>query len=376
VRSSRHPPPKPACAKGQEHVTAAEKKKIRLTVSAEAERYVRRDAPVKARKMAASGAMPLPPIELATVLFVLMNDADPEIKKTARDSLQNLPDSICDPVLMGATHPAVLGTMAHLYKDHENRIEKIALNGATDDPTIAFLATLPCKRVIEIIGNNQERLMRAPAIVDALGDNALTGRATIERILTFLGVIDAANVEEDQFEKKELSETEAEAALLAVLGPDAKELARQLSKEDSEMSEELKGSLSVLIAKMSVFHKIKLASMGNKEARGILIRDKNKIVAAAAIRSPKITDNEVEAFAKSRQLSDDVLRIISMNREWTKNYAVRYGLATNPKCPLPSAMKFLALLQEKDLRQISKSKDVPGPIAAQAKRILAQRGKD
>ncbi len=320
--------------------------------------------------------MPLPPIELATVLFVLMNDADPDIKKTARESLQNLPDSICDPVLTGATHPAVLGTMAHLYKDQESRIEKIALNAATDDPTMAFLATLPSKRVIEIVSNNQERLMRAPAIVDALGDNALTGRATIERILTFLGVIDAANADDENFEQKELSEAEAEAALLAVLGPDAKELAKQLSKEGSEMSEELKGSLSVLIAKMSVFHKIKLASMGNKEARGILIRDKNKIVAAAAIRSPKITDNEVEGFSKSRQLSDDVLRIISMNREWTKMYAVRYGLATNPKCPLPSAMKFLQLLQEKDLRQISKSKEVPGPIAGQAKRILAQRGKD
>jgi len=357
-------------------VTAAKKKKIRLTVSAEAERYVRRDAPVKARKMAATGAMPLPPIELATVLFVLMNDADAEIKKTARDSLQKLPDSICDPVLTGAAHPAVLGTMAHLYQENEARLEKIALNAATDDPTIAFLATLPCKRVIEIIGNNQERLMRSPAIVDALGDNGLTGRATIERILTFLGVIEEAAADNDGFEKKELSEAEAEAALLAVLGPDAKDLARQLSKEsDEEMSEELKGSLSVLIGKMSVFHKIKLASMGNKEARGILIRDKNKIVAAAAIRSPKITDNEVEAFSKSRQLSDDVLRIISMNREWTKLYQVKLGLATNPKCPLPMAIKLLSLLQEKDLRQISKSKEVPGAIASQAKRVLVQRGK-
>lgn len=357
-------------------MTAANKKKIRLTVSAEAERYVRRDAPIKARKMAANGAMPLPPIELATVLFVLMNDADTDIKATARKSLQNLPDSICHPVLTGATHPAVLGTMAHLYKDMDERIEKLALNNATDDSTMAFLATLPNIRVIEIIGNNQERLMRSPAIVDALGDNTLTGRATIERILTFLGVIEAANAGEESFEKQELSEADAEAALLAILGPDAKDLARQLTKEsDEDMSEELKGSLSVLIGRMSVFHKIKLASMGNKEARGILVRDKNKVVAAAAIRSPKITDNEAEAFSKSRQLSDDVLRIISMNREWTKLYGVKLGLSTNPKCPLPTAIKFLGLLQEKDLRQISKSKEVPGLIAVQAKRVLTQRGK-
>jgi hypothetical protein len=42
---------------------------------------------------------------------------------------------------------------------------------------------------------------------------------------------------------------------------------------------------------MSVFQKIKLGRMGNKEARNLLIRDRNKIVAMAAITSPKITEN-------------------------------------------------------------------------------------
>ena len=49
----------------------AERQKIKLQLSAEAERYCRRDAPVSARRMAAGGALPLPPVDLATVLFVL-----------------------------------------------------------------------------------------------------------------------------------------------------------------------------------------------------------------------------------------------------------------------------------------------------------------
>ena len=57
--------------------------------------------------------------------------------------------------------------------------------------------------------------------------------------------------------------------------------------------------------------KIKLARMGNKEARGLLVRDRNKLVATAAIRSPKMTENEVESFAKARNVSDEVLRIIA-----------------------------------------------------------------
>jgi hypothetical protein len=38
-------------------------------------------------------------------------------------------------------------------------------------------------------------------------------------------------------------------------------------------------------------------------------------------------------------------------------------------------MKFLNFLQEKDLRGIMKSKDVPTPIAAHARRLLQKKGK-
>ena len=66
--------------------------KIKLTLSPEAERYVRRDAPADVRRMAARGALPLPPTELATVLFALSHDPDAEVKQTARDSLEGLPE--------------------------------------------------------------------------------------------------------------------------------------------------------------------------------------------------------------------------------------------------------------------------------------------
>ena len=126
---------------------------------------------------------------------------------------------------------------------------------------------------------------------------------------------------------------------------------------------------------MSVFQKIKLARLGNKEARGLLVRDRNKIVSMAAINSPKISDNEVAAFAKSRNLSDDVLRAIARNRQWTRSYQVKLALATNPKCPQPVAVRFVGLLQENDLRNIMKSKDVHGLVSATARRILTKKGK-
>ena len=77
----------------------------------------------------------------------------------------------------------------------------------------------------------------------------------------------------------------------------------------------------------------------------------------------------------ARNVSDEVLRIIANNREWTRNYQVKLALATNPKCPIPTSMKFLNFLQERDLRNIMKSKDVPSPIATHARRILQKKGK-
>jgi hypothetical protein len=358
--------------------------KIKLTLSAQAERYARRDGPVEVRRLAARGALPLPPVELATVLFALTHDPDDEVKAQARDSLESLPEAVCDAVLTGETHPAVLSYLAHAFKDHAGRLEKLALNPAADDRTFVFLAGLPHRRVVEIVANNQTRLLRCSEIAEALGENPAAGRSTIDRVLSFLGFEKpAAEVAEDESEgarvalpAQELSDEVAAAALRAFLGDDASAFAASLIEEtQEELDPDTRNNLFALVQKMSIMQKIKLARMGNKEARGLLVRDRNKLVSTAAIRSPKVTENEVEALAKSRNISDEVLRIIAMNREWTRNYRVKLGLATNPKCPLPMAIKFLNFFHERELRSIMKSKDVPQAISSAARRLLAKKGK-
>lgn len=359
----------------------SEPQKIRLSLSPQAEKYVRRDAPVEARRIAAGGALPLPPVELATVLFALLHDPDDQVKARARASLEALPDGVCRTVLSGETHPAVLSWLAQAFKDHAERMELLALNPATDDRTFTFLAGLHHRRVVEIVANNQQRMLRCPEIVDALGGNPLTGRATIDRILSFLGLErPAAEVPEEGAAEKtpeqELTDEAAVAALRALLGNDATEFAEELVNDmDEDLDPDAQGSLFAVVQRMNVMQKIKLARIGNKEARGLLVRDRNKIVASAAIRSPKITENEVEGYAKARNVSDEVLRIIAANREWTRSYTVKLALTTNPKCPIPTSMKFLNFLQERDLRSIMKSKDVPSPISGHARRILQKKGK-
>ena len=348
--------------------------KVKLKLTPQAEKYARRDAPVEARRMAARGALPLEPVELATVLFVLANDADAQVKETARQSLEGLPDHIVSTVLSRPAHPALLSFLARVHKENEKYCEALALNAATDDATIAWLATLPHSRVVDIISQNQERMMRTEEIVDARGANPLTGRAVIERILNFLGLEERKAAED---EDEGLDEAEAEAAVLEMLGEDMHDIARLLAREGEEdvEDEDVEGSLYAAVQKMSVMQKIKLTRMGGKEARALLVKDRNRIVSASVLGSPKLTETEVIGFAQNRSIGEELLRIISTNRDWTKNYQIKLALVQNPKTPQPTAIKFINYLQDKDLRGLMKSKDVSSNISAQARRILTKKGK-
>lgn len=360
-------------------VPASEKAKIRLVLSPEAERYVRRDGPVEIRRMAARGALPFPPVELATVLFALLHDPDAETKDRARQSLETLPASITRSVLSGPAHPALLSHLSRVHAGDAGLMEALALNPAADDATVAHLASLPHKRVVDIVSNNQQRMLRCPEIVEALGSNPLTGRAVIDRILAFLGLerrgAESAEETEPRATPEEITDAQAEAALRAILGDDVSEFASGLVEDGVDLDEAAKQNLFALVQTLSVFQKIKLARTGNKEARALLVRETNKIVASAVIRSPKITENEVLAFAKSRSVTDEVLRLIAANRDWTKSYPLKLALAANPKCPAPVAMRFVNHLHEKDLLGLMKSKDVPSAISTHARRLLAKKGK-
>ncbi len=137
-----------------------------------------------------------------------------------------------------------------------------------------------------------------------------------------------------------------------------------------ELSEQEYDNLYHQILHMGVAEKIKMALMGNKEARGILIRDSNKLVAVAVVKSPKIQEQEIEMISKSRQVSDEVLRTIAGTKDWLKSYPIKVNLVGNSKTPLPIAMRLLPHLLESDLRKLAKSKNVSATVASQARRII------
>jgi hypothetical protein len=127
-----------------------------------------------------------------------------------------------------------------------------------------------------------------------------------------------------------------------------------------------------VLATLPVIQRMKLAVKGTREQRAQLIRDSNKLVCVAVLSSPKITDSEIEAFARQANLSEDVLRVIATNRAWLKNYNVVAALTRNPKTPTPLAMGFLQRLNERDLKQLSTDRNVSEPVRLAARKFLVK----
>ena len=117
---------------------------------------------------------------------------------------------------------------------------------------------------------------------------------------------------------------------------------------------------------------MKLAIKGSREQRSALIRDANRLVAAAVLSSPKLTDAEVEAFTRMGNISEDVLRTIGMNRSWTKNYGIIVGLCRNPKTPPGISMTMVHRVNERDLKMLSIDRNVPEALRLAARKIVTK----
>jgi hypothetical protein len=127
------------------------------------------------------------------------------------------------------------------------------------------------------------------------------------------------------------------------------------------------------IQRMSVAERMQFARRADKEGRGLLIRDSNKQVSLAALNNPKMTIQEIEQFAKSRQLDTEILREIGTNMEWLKHYAVVHALVANPRTPLPIALRLLPKLKTLDLKLLGTDRNLSSAVRIAAARYVKSR---
>jgi hypothetical protein len=128
----------------------------------------------------------------------------------------------------------------------------------------------------------------------------------------------------------------------------------------------------ILLSSLPIADRLKLATKGTREQRAQLIRDANRIVATAVLSSPKLSESEVQAFAKMGNVSEDVLRIIGTHRAWLKSYGVVHALTRNPKTPPAISMHLMHRLTEKDIKKLTTDRNVQEMLRLSARRILSK----
>jgi hypothetical protein len=153
------------------------------------------------------------------------------------------------------------------------------------------------------------------------------------------------------------------------------EAARFVSEVQADGEEITQQRLTMmqLIARMNTKQRIQLALKGNREARNILKRDTNKGVILGVLANPRITESEVEAISNMKTLPEDALRIIALNRQWSRNYIIIHNLVRNPRTPVATSIAFIPRLFPKDLKALTTNRNVPDVIRKTAQRLLSTR---
>lgn len=352
------------------------------------QRFCNPDGPPQARLMAARGLVPVRGHDQVTLLAQLAADPDSQVKETALKSLGNLPDNVIRPACSAALHPAVLHLLAREVEDDEARAA-IAQNQAVHDDTLEQLAVHASEQLAERMAVNQQRLITAPKVIEALYKNRNTRMSTADRLIEFaarsgldLHGIPAfkAHVEALQGElipepsDEPLPQDQIFSEAVVVGEGEAEVFERDKVTGVEEVKKKFK-PLSMQIADMSKAEKIRLAMVGTAAARALLVRDNNKQIAFAAIASPQTTVAEAVDFARSRDVGEDILRYISNKKDWVKSAEVKHNLVFNPKTPVGVSIKFLGHLRLDELRRLAQNRNVSGQLRSLAGQWVQRKEK-
>lgn len=359
-----------------------------MNVPADLEKFVSESVPAAKRLMAARGLVPLPPDQLILVYYFLSRAPEAEVQEAARKSVADMPGNILKPAIQKLGEPDVLDFFAEVRTDDDIR-EAVVRNPAASNETLMELARSGGRHVQGAIIDNQRRLLDAPEITGALLTNPgletdLRARV-VEFRTNFLGMqteeekaaapaAPEAGEEIEIDENIELIEADDIGMAEAEDFEDEDDFPDELINDFPEEEEERKKiPLQSLIGNMKTSEKVKLAALGNKAARGYLIRDSNRVVANAVLKSPKLQDPEIEDFVKDRNIDKQVLRQIAGTKKWIKDYVIKKSLVENPSTPPDVAMKLLNFLNPKDQKGLTKNKNVSNAVRTGAKRLINQR---
>lgn len=351
------------------------------------------------------------------------SDSNEDVRAAIKSTLATLkPEVFSHLAAQSEARPEVLGFLCLWPRAPRELVEAAIFNPSTPDAALGQLAAHSRDpKIIEAISLKQQSLIHSPGILEAILANPAHTFEAERRALeireeffekqfgahmiadelrirdqaereafearrdTFsiggiedlirLGLIDEG---EGSIDDGLIAEIEEEYGPLDTTAPapgdrfDVESIIDQLADEGTELSVD-RIPVFQRVALMSIKERVMLAIKGTREARMILVRDPNRVVAGAVLRNPRVTDTEVESIASFKSVPEDVLRRIGQNRQWSRSYIVIHNLVRNPRTPIATSLGFINRIQLRDLRNLAQNKNVPDVIRQTANRLYLKR---
>lgn len=300
-------------------------------------------APRERKIAVCAGGAHLGPADRAEILAVLAGDADEMVAERAQEALLYQPTESFVEALKRekASHALFVYTGKHLA-DKPGICDAMVQNKNCPAECLVPIARHLSSVAITTLMEELERVSESPALAAALEHSSATTADQKHQLHELMG---------SAIDEAALAEAAAEAE------PDV--VKRQ--------------TLIMRLAKMTVSERVQFAIKGGSEARRTLIRDSNKVVQRAVLQSPRLTDQEVEAFASMTSLTDEILRLIAGSRKFRKNYTVVRNLLNNPKTPLDVSLHMLPMLNALDLKKLTTNKNIPETLRTTASKLQRTR---
>jgi len=277
----------------------------------------------------------------AELLVLLARDADAAVSERARNSLLSVaPEALLEAAKQPDAPAPVFEYVAESAKDRAGVAAALAAIPHCPGSALARVAGHLTQDAVGAIMNHLEQLASRELIaaLAARPDLTLEHKRMLEELTTE-------------------TDTHALEQLVAEAEPDP--VKRQ--------------TLLQRLSGMNVIERLTLALKGGRTERMALIRDPNKMVQRAVLQSPRLTEQEVESFSAMANVTEEVLRAISLNRNFVKIYAIVRNLVNNPKTPIDVSLHLLQRLLTPDLKKLTMNKNVPETVRTMATKMVRQK---
>jgi hypothetical protein len=332
--------------------------------------------PRELRLMAAQGALPLKPNDIVELLHLLLSDTDESVRQAAEGTLAGLSVDEMRPILKDKETPPGVLAWAVAHREERELREVVLQNPSLPDEAVEALAPSLPEHLAELVVINQVRLLRRTSLLEALESNPGLNndqRRRLRELRETFRIGEQAAPPPPPPPAPEPPPVEAapeEAPEETVTLTEEEAVARLLNEDEKQDQEKI--SVVQKLYRMNTAEKVVQALKGSSGERAVLVRDPNRIVATAVLGSPRLTEVEIERFAAMKNVSDEVLRHIASNKDWTKRYGVVSNLVRNPRTPLALAINMIPRLNPRDMKSIAVDRNVPEVIRKQAQKFVRQ----